>query len=514
MLRLQRDVYLDNNATTKVTPRVARAMARVVSRQYGNPSSLYRIARDAAAIVEDARSAVAGAIHAEADEILFTGSASEGNNQILKTLAELHVPTKRKIVATPIEHPSVMESLAYLQGHGVEVAWLPVGRDGRVVTEAVEPAIDAHTFLVCCMLANNELGTLQDVARIARIAHARGALVMSDCVQALGKVPVDVRELDVDYATFSAHKIHGPKGVGAVFVRRGAPLASFIHGGHQEAGRRAGTEGVHNIAGFAEACRAVAQQLARMNHTAALRQDFARELRSIKPDIVINSPDEGCLPNTLSVTFPGLNNAVLLAALDLYGVAVSAGSACSTAETKPSHVLTAIGLSPDAANETIRFSLSEETSRADLRYVAQVLRDHLAGKTPSIHARRPSQVDHRFLFDPANYILDVRFWHERRLLKDLPNSHDASFVSFRRYTHHVPRDRHVLVVCMGGIDAVPIAYALKSAGYAQVSFLLGGVVGWRIAQPELYAKHAGTNVTKLEPRAGGLWDLFRRRQPR
>jgi len=501
MFHLQRNVYLDNNATTRVTPHVARAMSAVLKRRFGNPSSLYRIGRDAAAVVEDARQVVATTIHAEPDEIVFTGSATEANNQVLTVLTDIHYPTRRKIVSTPIEHPSVMATLAHLEGRGVSVEFLPVDRLGRVVLAALDAAIDTNTFLVCCMLANNELGTIQDVVQVTRTAHARGVTVLSDCVQALGKMPIDVRALGIDYATFSAHKLHGPKGVGAVFVRRGAPFRAFLHGGHQEAGMRAGTEGVHNIAGFAAACRALPTVLPRMGETARRTQLLADELRRLKPDIVINSPQQGCLPNTLSVTFPDVTNTVLMAALDLYGVAVSAGSACSAGETKPSHVLKAIGLSDDAAHQTIRFSLAEDTSVKDLRYVLRVLRDHLDGKTPAIRALRASQVDHHFLFDDANYILDVRFWHERKLLKGLPNSHEASFVSFKKYVHHVPRNKHVLVVCMGGVDAIPIAYALKSKRCDNVSFLLGGVVGWRIAQPDLYARYAGTNVTAIEPRA-------------
>jgi cysteine desulfurase len=501
MFHLQRNVYLDNNATTKVTPHVARAMSAVLKGRFGNPSSLYRLGRDAASVVEDARQVVAATINAAPDEIIFTGSATEANNQVLTALTEIHYPTRRKIVSTPIEHPSVMATLAHLERRGVVVEFLPVDRFGRLVFPALEAAIDGTTFLVCCMLANNEIGTLQDAARVTRIAHERGVAVLSDCVQALGKVPVDVRALGVDYATFSAHKLHGPKGVGALFVRSGAPLHPFVHGGHQEGGRRAGTENVHGIAGFAAACRSMPTLLPRMGETARRTQFFADELRRLRPDIIINSPQEHCLHNTLSVTFPGVNNTVLMAVLDQSGVAVSAGSACSSGETKASHVLTAIGLSEDAAHQTIRFSLGEDTSLSDLRYVLRVIGDHLNGKTPSIRALRPSQVDYGFLFSDANYILDVRFWHERKLLKGLPNSHEASFVSFRKYVHNVPPDKHVLVVCMGGVDAIPIAYSLKARGCDDVSFLLGGAVGWRLAQPDLYARYAGTNITALEPRA-------------
>jgi cysteine desulfurase len=500
MFTLQRNVYLDHNATTVVTRKVARKMARVLRRHYGNPSSLYRIARDSASILEGAREAVARTINAKPEEITFTGSATEANNQVLKVLGEIHHPSKNKIISTPIEHPSVMETLSHLETRNTKVEYLPVDAGGRVTVEALEEMIGQDTYLVCCMLANNEIGTIQDVAGMAEIAHRRGALLFSDCVQALGKLPVDVEELGVDYATFSAHKIHGPKGVGALYVRSGAPVQPFIHGGHQEAGMRAGTEAVHSIAGMAEACRAVPELLSKMEATAARKAAFARELAEIAPGLCINSPDEGCLPNTLSATFPGVNNAVLMAALDLYGVAVSAGSACSTSETTPSHVLKAIGLSDEQADRTIRFSLSGGTSPKELRYALGIIRNHLEGKTPSIRILKPSQLDERLLFDEDSYILDIRFWHERKILKGLPNSFEASFVSFKKYLHHVPRDKQVIVVCMGGVDAVPIAYSLKSKGYDRVSFLLGGVTGWRFAQPRLYARYAGTNITRLEPR--------------
>jgi cysteine desulfurase len=501
MFRLQRDVYFDNNATTSVSRKVRRRVDRVLRKHYGNPSSLYRIARDSAAVLEASRQAVAEAIHADANEVFFTGSASEANNGVLKVLCDIHSPRKRKIIASPIEHPSVISTLEYLSSdRNAKVEFLPVDGEGRVLIDRLEGMIDTDTYLVCCMLANNEIGTIQDVARIAEIAKRNGVLVMSDCVQALGKIEVDVRELGVDYATFSAHKIHGPKGVGALFIKEGAPYQPFIHGGEQEAGLRAGTEGVHNIAGFGEACRAVPRLLSKMQTTAERNRFFIGEVKKLKPDIRINSPERGCLPNTASISFAGFNNALLMAALDFAGIAVSAGSACSTSDTKPSHVLKAIGLSDQQADETIRFSLSEKTSLRDVRYVVETLREHLDGRTPSIRMLRPAQVDHEFLFGENNYILDIRFWHERKLLKSLPNSFEASFIGFDRYVHHVPRQKNILVVCMGGIDATVVAYGLKKRGFEKVGILLTGVTGWRIQQSELYGRHAGANVTRLAPR--------------
>lgn len=500
MFRLQRDVYFDNNATTAVSPKVRRRMTRVLRRHPGNPSSLYRIAREAAAILEESREIVARTINAQASEVFFTGSASEANNHLLKALSDIFHPRKRKIVSSPIEHPSVMSTLEYLEGKGTRVQFMPVDKEGRVLVESLEDMLDDDTFLVCCVLANNEIGTIQDLRRISEISREHGVLIMSDCVQALGKIPLDVEDLGIDYATFSAHKIHGPKGVGALFVREGCPLQPFIHGGHQEAGIRAGTEAVHSIAGFAEACRAVDRLLSKRDRTTARKRAFIDELRKVKPDIGINSPAEGCLPNTTSITFPGVSNALLMANLDSHGVSVSAGSACSTSETTPSHVLKAIGMSDEQANETLRFSISEDTSGRDVRYVVGVLREQLEGGGHSIGILRPAQADRAFLFDRGNCILDVRFWHERKLLKSLPNSFEASFIGFRRYIRHVPRDKHVLVVCMGGFDSIFAAVALRSRGFENVSVLLTGVAGWRIRQSELYRRYAGLNVTRLEPR--------------
>jgi rhodanese-related sulfurtransferase len=327
-------------------------------------------------------------------------------------------------------------------------------------------------------------------------------LVMSDCVQALGKIEVDVRKLGVDYATFSAHKLHGPKGVGAVFVREGSPFQPLIRGGNQEAGMRAGTEAIHNIAGFAEACKAVGGALSRADETAARKQLFVEELKKIKPDIAINSPTEACLPNTVLVPFGWFHSLLFLRSLDVRWVAVLCGCACSTSETTPSHVLKAIGLTDEQADETIRFSISHGTSLRDVRYVVGAVRDHLEGRTPPFAFLHPSEVDESFLFDDDNYILDIRFWHERKLLKSLPRSFEASFIGFKRYFHHLPRNKHILVVCISGIDASIAAGMLKSRGFERVSVLRTGAAGWRFKQPELYRRYAGVDVTRLEPGRG------------
>lgn len=375
--RFRRHVYLDHNATTYLSNRVRRLMRRVLKYDWGNPSSAYQIGKRSAQIIERARRQVAEALHAHPHEIYFTGSATESNNAVLKSLSHHFYPGKRKIISTPVEHPSIMNTLEFLQSQGVVVQYCPVDRYGRVVINKLENLIDEETFLLCCMFANNEIGTIQQVKEISTLAKSHNVLVLSDCVQAFGKVPIDVKELGVDYATFSAHKLYGPKGVGALYAKISSPLEPFIHGGHQEEGMRAGTESVHNIAGFGAACRDVDKLLSNYEKTKTLKELFIKQLKIIKPDVIINSPENGCLPNTISVTFPGLNSGELMMMLDAHGIAVSSGSACSTHLNKPSHVLKAIGLSDKAAAETIRISLGKDSSDKDIRYTIKVIDNYI-----------------------------------------------------------------------------------------------------------------------------------------
>ncbi len=345
------------------------------------------------------------------------------------------------------------------------------------------------------MLANNELGTVNPVRELAALAHGRGIPFHADCVQALGKIPVDVHDLGVDYATFSAHKAFGPKGVGVLYVRDGAPFRPFISGGHQEQGRRAGTESTHNIVGCGAAFARVPELLAQTPTVAAQRATLLARLRAAMPELVENSPAEGVVPNTLNLRFPGVQNAALLAFLDLHGVAVSAGSACSAQGGKPSHVLTAVGLTDAQAQESLRLSLSAETSDGDITYVADLVGRFVRGEAPAIALVSPGQIDAAFLDDERNFLLDVRLGVERRLMKGLPNSHEIPFFNFSRCLERLPRERHIVVVCSTGVDATIVAYALKSRGFPHVGLLVGGLLAWRATHGALYRARAGSNVT-------------------
>lgn len=496
----RRHIYLDNNATTKVSRRVRHKMNDVLKNHYGNPSSLYVIARKSSEILEEARQHVAFALNADTDEIYFTGSATESNNAVLNSVSNYYYPKKKKIISTPIEHPSVINTLEYLKTKGIIVEYCPVDKYGRVLIDELRNIIDEDTFLICCMLANNVTGTVQDIQAVTRIAKENGVLVLSDCTQAFGKIPVNLKEWDIDYASFSAHKLHGPKGIGALYIRRNSFFEPFMHGGHQENGMRAGTESLHNIAGFGEACRDIKNLLEKAKGITRTKQEFIKLLKEIKADCIVNSPEPDCLPNTLCVTFPHINITGLMGMLDNKGIAVSASSACSSVEEKPSYILKAIGLSDKAARETMRFSLSSKTSINDIRYVSRKIKDFIEGRILFINMISPLQLSEISLFNIENFILDVRPQYLRKKLTSLPNAHEASFVSLRKHIKQLPEERNIIVVCQHGNLSYIVAYYLKSKGFTKVSSLSGGLTAWKEKNSDMYNRLAGQNVTALQAR--------------
>lgn len=501
LIRFNRQVYLDHNATTPVSGHVRKKMDQALKHHYGNPSSFYGMGRKSARLLEEAREHVANAIHADAAEIIFTACATESNNAVLKSVTEHFYPQKKKIVSTPIEHPSVINTLGYLETQGVVVEFCPVDHKGRVKLAELEKLVDDNTFLVCCILANNETGVIQDIQAVTKIAKAHGALVLTDCVQALGKIPIDIHAWGVDYASFSAHKLYGPKGTGALYVKQDSPFTPFLHGGHQESGLRAGTESIHNIVGFGAACQHVDKLLAHAGDLRELKRNLIQRLKEIKPDCVVNSPEteSECLPNTLSISFPGVENSALMGMLDYRGIAVSAGSACSTGEDTPSHVLKAIGLSDQAARETIRISLGHDTSASDIQYMARVVRDYLEGRISFVNMLAPAQLNETILFNKDTFILDVRPPDDRKRFKGLPNAHEVSPLHVERYLKQLPRDKQILVYCPGGGLSVMISYYLKAKGFKRITNLRGGLDAWRKRRNDLYEKYAGQNVTVLAP---------------
>jgi cysteine desulfurase len=381
ILMKKRTVYLDHNATTPLHPEVQKAMRKAME-VYGNPSSLHQFGREARQMVEAARQKLANFIGANSEEVIFVGSGSEANNTVLsiftcsRRFCCHYAQTRKAILTTTIEHPCVLETSKCLQDRGIDVKYLPVDRYGKLDMTKFEEMVTDQIGLVSVMMANNEIGTIQDIKTIAAIAHKRGALFHTDAVQAVGKIPVDVKELNVDFLTLSGHKIYGPKGIGALYVKKGVPFCPFIHGGHQEKGRRAGTENTLGILGLGKAIEMRAQEMkAETSRLLKLKEFLRKGIEKNIEDVQINGHPVDCLPGTLNVSFAGAEGEAILLYLDLEGVGVSTGSACATGSLDPSHVLLATGLSAEQAHGSIRLSLGRDNTRADIEYAIQALQE-------------------------------------------------------------------------------------------------------------------------------------------
>jgi cysteine desulfurase len=376
-----RRVYIDYNATTPLKPEVRAAMTDDFE-VFGNASSMHAAGRLAHARVEQARINVAKLLGTQAETIIFTSGGSESNNTVFQTMRRLAAgpdgsPLKEgriEIITTQIEHPCVLNSASYLKGLGFKVTFLPVDEYGKIRIEDLKNLLSDKTLFVSIMMANNEIGTIQDIREISQLVKAAGAWMHSDAVQAVGKVPVDVEDLQVDYLTMSAHKIYGPKGIGALYVRKGAPIFPLIHGGHQEDGLRAGTYNNIGILGFGKAAAIAANEIEQYGRKlSVLRVRLRDGLTANIPSIKINGHPEDVLPNTLNVSFPGAEGEAILLSMDIMGIEASTGSACASGSLEPSHVLLAIGVGPELAHGSIRFSLGWGISAEDIDYIVETL---------------------------------------------------------------------------------------------------------------------------------------------
>jgi cysteine desulfurase len=368
-------IYFDHNATTPVDPAVAEVIARVMTEEFGNASSVHHFGQRAKAVLDDARSAVAALINAEPSEIVFTSGGTESDNFALRGVAEALEPTgRRHLIASSIEHEAVLVTLRALARRGWRVTLLPVGASGIVDPAALAGALTDETAIVSVMHANNEIGTIQPIAELAALAHGRGALFHTDAVQSIGKIPVDVRALGVDLLSLSAHKFNGPKGAGALWIKRGARVTAILTGGKHERNRRAGTENVPAIAGLGVAARLAAKKaVADAARTAALRNRLEEAILAKVPGTAINGNREPRVPNTTNISFDAVEAESLLIALDLEGVAVSTGSACSSGTLEPSHVLRAMGLPSPRTQNSIRLSLGAGNTEAEVDFVVAKL---------------------------------------------------------------------------------------------------------------------------------------------
>jgi cysteine desulfurase len=369
-----RPIYLDHAATTPMRPEVLEAMLPYFSDTFGNASSIHTFGQKAKKALEDAREVVADCLGAEAGEIYFTSGGTESDNLAIKGVAHANRKKGTHLVTSTIEHHAVLNCCSYLENEGYEVAYAPVHRFGILDVEALENAIQPNTVLVTVMLANNETGTLQPVSEIARITGERGVPLHTDAVQAIGKIPVNVDELGVDLLSVSGHKIHAPKGIGALYVRRGTRIDPLLHGGHHERQVRAGTENVAAIVGLAKAVELVTREMPRtVARLRTLRDRLELGIRERIEHVHLNGHSERRLPNILNMGFEFVEGESLLLTLDLQGIAVATGSACTSGAVGPSHVLQAMGVDPAVAQGSLRFSLGRNNTEEEMDFVVKTL---------------------------------------------------------------------------------------------------------------------------------------------
>ena len=364
-------IYVDNNATTRVAPEVVEEMSPYFSELYGNPSSMHFFGGQVQTKVEEARERVAGLIGARPQEIIFTSCGTESDNTAIMSALESN-PEKRHVVTTRVEHPAVKNLVGPLKREGYRVTELPVDRDGLLSMDEVSRVIAEDTVIVSVMWANNETGILFPVEEIANVAKSRGAIFHTDAVQAVGKIPINVTESQIDMLSLSGHKLHAPKGIGVIYVRRGTRFSPYIIGGHQEEGRRGGTENVPYIIGMGKACELAANHLEDMNvRVKGLRDKLENGLLEKIPNSIVNGDRQQRLPNTSSISFEYVEGESILLKLSDKGICASSGSACTSGSLEPSHVLRAMGVPFTAAHGSIRFSLSRYNTDADVDYVLE-----------------------------------------------------------------------------------------------------------------------------------------------
>lgn len=369
-----RKVYLDNAATTALSPKVLEKMMPYLTDIYGNASSPHSFGQTARIGVEHAREQVARAINADPSEIVFTGCGTESDNTVLFGVAERYAKKGDHIITTNVEHHAILHSCAALEKKGIKVTYLPVDKDGLVTPEQVRDAITDKTILVSVMFANNEVGTIMPIPEIAAVCHEKGVLFHTDAVQAAGHIPIDVKAMGIDMLSISGHKFHGPKGVGVLYERKGIRLPSYIIGGEQEKGRRAGTENVAGIVGLGEALELA---VTNMSETSArmtkMRDRLIEGIEATIPEVKLNGHRTKRLPNNVNFSIKYIEGESILLMLDMAGIAASSGSACTSGSLDPSHVLLALGLTHEVAHGSVRMTLGDDTTDEDINYVLETL---------------------------------------------------------------------------------------------------------------------------------------------
>lgn len=366
--------YFDNSATTRVKDEVFKEMIPYLSIEYGNPSSLYSIGRSAKRAISEARRRVASLINCSPEEIYFTSCGSESDNTALKGIAYANKEKGNHIITSKIEHPAILNSCKSLENKGFKISYIDVDKDGMLNLEKLESEITDQTTLISIMYANNEIGTIEPVKEIAQIAHSHGIIFHTDAVQAVGNIPIDVKKMNIDMLSLSGHKLYAPKGIGALYVKSGIEFERFMDGGHQEKNKRSGTENVAEIVALGKACQIAEKNIEQYQQKLKNLRDYClNKIQEKIPDIYINGTMERRLPGNINISFKDLNSGELLLRLDEVGICASGGSACSSKEASPSHVLTAIGLPSELSKGALRLTFGDYNSIEDVNYLVENL---------------------------------------------------------------------------------------------------------------------------------------------
>jgi cysteine desulfurase len=367
-------IYMDNAATTKVSPEVLKEMHPYLENSYGNPSSIYSLARESKRAVDIARERVAKGLGAKSNEIYFTSGGTESDNWAIKGIAFANENKGKHIITTSIEHHAVLHTCKYLEKYGFESSYLPVKRNGIIDINELKKAIREDTILISVMFANNEIGTIQPIKEIGKIAKEKGIYFHTDSVQAVGNIPIDVNELNIDLLSLSGHKFHGPKGIGALYIRKGVNISNMLHGGGQEKKMRAGTENVPGIVGLGKAIEIATKNIEKKNKDITeLRDMLIDGLLDEIPDTILNGDKEKRLPGNVNVCFKYIEGESILLMLDMKGVCASSGSACTSGSLEPSHVLLALGLKHEIAHGSLRLTLSKYNTKEEVEHVLETL---------------------------------------------------------------------------------------------------------------------------------------------
>lgn len=366
--------YFDNSATTRIKDEVFKEMIPYLSIEYGNPSSLYSIGRSAKRAISEARRRVASLINCSPEEIYFTSCGSESDNTALKGIAYANKEKGNHIITSKIEHPAILNSCKNLESKGFKISYIDVDKDGMLNLEKLESEITDKTILITIMYANNEIGTIEPIREIAQIAHSHGIIFHTDAVQAVGNIPIDVKKMNIDMLSLSGHKLYAPKGIGALYVKDGIEFERFMDGGHQEKNKRSGTENVAEIVALGKACQIAENNIEQYQEKLRNLRDYClKEIQEKIPDININGTMERRLPGNINISFKDLNSGELLLRLDEAGICASGGSACSSKEASPSHVLTAIGLPSELSKGALRLTFGDYNTKEDVEYLVENL---------------------------------------------------------------------------------------------------------------------------------------------